>query len=1170
MPRSIDVEELFDSFLARLEEGATEDFEEFSARHPEHADELRVLYETWSRLDAELESALPEPLIDESFFHGTEPGQGLDGEHPSAPPATAGMIVADDYRLLRLIGQGGMGHVWEAEQLSLGRRVALKLVRPGRGDPGDPAALTREARAGGRLNHPGIVTVYATGASDGVHYIAQELVGDGFTLADFIERRRSEPLADARAYRKLAVLFAEVAEAVHTAHEASILHRDLKPSNILIGAGDQPVVSDFGLAHLSSDSNRSARPGLLGTYAYMSPEQATGRDIAIDRRSDVFSLGAVFYEALTLRRAFDGDTGDQILAQVVGVDPPDPRVIRSRIPRDLAVICQAALAKNRSVRYASMAAFAADLRRFLGNEPIEARPQDMLTRAFKWCRRHPAWTTAAALGSLAFVIISSQLLTEVTLRQQADASNQLAEQRNDELLRQSYLANVRLAVMSLDQGRDADDTEARAMLDACVEDQRGWEWRHFSLAADLSLLHLRGHTGPVVSVASDATGERLLTGSEDGTMRLWDGTSGKVLAILHDSGSPVTAVSMSADGATLVSAGNDGSVTVWNGTAPFTATPLRTSGSPVATLSCSADGLLMAAANDAGGVTLWNLAENTSTEIPPDSSAYKLSMQLSADGSRLVTGSRYGQIHYYDITNGEPELITYWLFEASLQDAVSVSIVADGSRILAGLVDGTVLSWSGDHSGDVVFDREDDAKGTVLLEPLAYELRKSTDAPPTIGLWNAGEPPTDAPPLPMVSATSLNIAIGKDGKLVVQYPEPSLDVVSLNGHSGPIHALVVSADERRLVSASNEGGSIRIWDVSAEEEVIRLTGHQGEIHALAMSLDGSRVIAGCGADEAVVWMGDTRGASVILPKPGNAANNLVISDNGEVVLSGSILENVARVWDGVTGQQRLTLPGHPIGVTSLAMNADGSQLVTGSYDSHVRVWDGASGDLISVLSGHRTGTGITSVAVDDSGSMVVSGSHDRTVRVWNVPANECREVFSESRSPITSVAVSGSGQAVAAGSEDGTVRVWSVPWETPRVLREGTWADDGLISLSRDGTRLAWASARDDEVIVWETATGSEVARLAGTRSHVVAAALSDDGQRLLWTSAGDDSVRLLHVDTGEVRAVLPGHAGPVTAVAFGEGSGRILTADRTGQLRIWESDARRAQALWAGRRARR
>jgi WD40 repeat protein/serine/threonine protein kinase len=1170
MPRSIDVEELFDDFLARLEEGATEDFEEFSARHPEHASELRQLYESWSRMDAELESALPEPVIDESFFHGTEPGQGLGEEHPVAPPATAGTIVADDYRLLRLIGQGGMGHVWEAEQLSLGRRVALKLVRPGRGNPGDPEALTREARAGGRLNHPGIVTVYAAGSADGVHYIAQELVGEGFTLADFIERRRTEPLADARAYRKLAELFAQVAEAVHIAHEASILHRDLKPSNILIGTGDKPVVSDFGLAHLSSDSNRSARPGLLGTYAYMSPEQATGRDIAIDRRSDVFSLGAVFYEALTLRRAFEGDTGDQILDQVVGVDPPDARVIRSRIPRDLAVICQAALAKNRAVRYQSMAAFAADLRRFLTDEPIEAQPQDVLTRSLKWCRRHPAWTTAVGLVSLALVIITSLLLNEVTLRQEADASSQLAEQRSDELVRQSYLANVRLAVMRLGQGRDADDVEARAMLADCVEDQRGWEWRHYSLAADLSLLHLRGHTGPVVSVASDASGERLLTGSDDGTVRLWDGSSGETLAVLQGSGAGVSAVSLSADSATLVGAYRDNSVTVWSATPPYAATSLEPSDSPIATLSCSADGRLVAGADEHGGVLLWNLVDGTRASVPPGSSAYQLSMQISADGSRLVTGSRYGQIHYYDLTEGALDLINDWLFEASLQDAVSVSIVADGSRILAGLADGTVLSWSGDHSGDVVFDLEDDAVGTLMLAPQSYELRQTDAVPPTVGLWPTGEPPTQEVQLPVVSGRSLNVSVDDDGNLLVEYPEPSLDTVSLKGHAGAVHALVVSGDERRLVSASHEDGSLRIWDVVAAAEVIRLTGHQGEVHALAMSLDGSRILAGCGAQDAVVWLGDTRGASIALPPLDNAANALAISDDGDVLLSGSILENVARVWDGVTGEQRLTLSGHSRGVTSLAMNADGAYFVTGSYDSHVRVWDGATGGLVAVLEGHQARTGITSVAIDDAGLMVVSGSHDKTLRIWNVPSSETRKTLTGSRSPITSVALSGAGKVVAAGSEDGTVRVWEQPWDTERVLREGTWADDGSISLSRDGTRLAWASARNDEVIVWETATGTEVARLTGTRSHVVAADLSDDGQRLLWTSAGDDGVRLLHVDTGEMRAVLPGHAGPVTAVAFGESSGRIVTADRTGHLRIWESDARRAQALWTGRHSRR
>ena len=321
-----DAAPIFDAWLDRLEGGDEPDFESVLAAHPDHVAALRELHERWRALQSDLETALPEPLPAESFFRA---------------PAIAGEIVArayspepgqvlGDFRLIRQLGQGGMGSVWEAEQVSLRRRVALKLLRPGRGAP---RLLVREARVAGRLDHPGLVPVHAVGETDGVTYIAQQLVGDGFTLADFLDRVRRLDRLPADYDRRVARLIVDVADAVHAAHEAGVLHRDLKPQNILIDDEDRPRVTDFGLAHEAGD-DEAARPGMVGTLAYMSPEQAAGRDIEIDRRSDVFSLGAVLWEALTLRRAFDGDSAQEVLHAVLHDDPPDPRRIRPRVPRD--------------------------------------------------------------------------------------------------------------------------------------------------------------------------------------------------------------------------------------------------------------------------------------------------------------------------------------------------------------------------------------------------------------------------------------------------------------------------------------------------------------------------------------------------------------------------------------------------------------------------------------------------------------------------------------------------------------------------------------------------------------------------------------------------------------------------------------------------------------------
>jgi tetratricopeptide (TPR) repeat protein len=328
-------------------------------------------------------------------------------ERGDEPPAPSTGPVVGDFRILRLVGEGGMARVYEAEQLTLGRRVALKIL---------PAHLSlssravdkfhREARAGARQHHPGIVSVLAVGEAAGVHYIAQELVGDGRTLADELERlRRADDLP--RGYLRTATgWIADVADALRHAHASGVLHRDVKPSNILMTADGRPMVSDFGLASLEDALAKSDSGGFLGTPYYVSPEQAAGRRRELDDRADVFSLGVTLFECLTLARPFDGETTNEVLRKIVSADPQDPRRLNPRIPRDLALICLKAIEKEPGARYPSMDAFAEDLRRLLAGEAILARPAGPLRRAGKWARRHRLPTLVGAVSALVLIALA--------------------------------------------------------------------------------------------------------------------------------------------------------------------------------------------------------------------------------------------------------------------------------------------------------------------------------------------------------------------------------------------------------------------------------------------------------------------------------------------------------------------------------------------------------------------------------------------------------------------------------------------------------------------------------------------------------------------------------------------------------------------------------------------
>ncbi|MHC5212573.1 MAG: serine/threonine-protein kinase [Planctomycetota bacterium] len=367
-----------------------------------------------------------------------------------------------DFTLLGRIGGGGQGEVYEARQESLGRSVALKVFSSEFTLSEERVQrFRREAAAGGRLAHPNIVAVHAVGEEGGVHYIAQELVEGGRTLADRIDEVRRLPELPRDWYERVAELFVQVADGLHSAHEAGIIHRDVKPGNVLLTRDERPKIADFGLALVEDDLLRSRSGALLGTPVYMSPEQVIGRRRGIDRRTDIFSLGTSLYEALTLRRPFEGDSREHIIQAIVLHEPADPRKLHGRIPRDLAVICMKALEKRPERRYASAADFAADLRRHLASEPILARPPGPALRALKWGRRHPVLSGVGSVGIASLVIV-------IALMVQKDEALRQAQEESDQAT--ILLGTLTAQLGSFDPSRGAQDPEyGRRFLDLAVE-----------------------------------------------------------------------------------------------------------------------------------------------------------------------------------------------------------------------------------------------------------------------------------------------------------------------------------------------------------------------------------------------------------------------------------------------------------------------------------------------------------------------------------------------------------------------------------------------------------------------------------------------------------------------------------------------------------------------------
>ncbi len=424
--------ELIEELSAKIEGGEVVDLQAYIAAHPAHADELHRLIPTLLLL-ADLSrsgTASIPPIV----------ADGPDNE----TPGTLG-----DFRILREVGRGGMGIVYEAEQISLHRRVALKVLPfAATMDPRHLQRFKNESLAAASLEHPHIVPVYAVGCERGVHYYAMKYI-EGQSLAEVIDEVRKAKESHHRGientekkqntkissslcslclcgspdfFKSVAELGIQAAEALEHAHSLGIVHRDIKPANLMIDGHGARWITDFGLARTAADAGLTMTGDVLGTLRYMSPEQALAKHGLVDHRTDIYSLGVTLYELLTGTPAISGKDREEILNRITLEDSHPPRSFDSTIPRDLETIVLKAMAKTPSERYATARELADDLRRFLDSQPIRARRASLTQRFTKWSRRHRHFVGATFLIVLLAAMglaVGSYLLWKKELKTQA-------------------------------------------------------------------------------------------------------------------------------------------------------------------------------------------------------------------------------------------------------------------------------------------------------------------------------------------------------------------------------------------------------------------------------------------------------------------------------------------------------------------------------------------------------------------------------------------------------------------------------------------------------------------------------------------------------------------------------------------------------------------------------